>query len=211
MIKKKLIAVALCLVVVGGAFAGCSKKDDTSSSTSTEATTEAGKLKPYTIKWYTIGTPAKDLPEVNAEVNKYLKGKINATVEMVQFDWGDYETKMNVKINSGEKFDLAFTNGATYKMNAKKGAFVEITDLMAKYGKDMTKLIDPNFIAGNKIDGKLYAVPNNKEIGQQSVFRFNDKYVEKYKINKYNNNNKCIQMAMEWSREPKVKINISPQ
>ncbi len=53
---------------------------------------------------------------------------------------------------------------------------------MAKYGKEMTKLIDPDFISGNMIDGKLYGVPNNKEIGQQSVFRFNKKYVDKYKI-----------------------------
>ena len=184
--KKKLIAITLSLVLVGGLLGGCGKKD--TKATASDKTTDVAKLKPYAIKWYTIGTPQKDIGLVNAEVNKYLKGKINATVEMVQFDWGDYETKMNVKINSGEKFDLTFTNGATYKLNAKKGAFLEINDLMDKYGKDITKLIDPNFISGNKIDGKLYAVPNNKEIGQQNVFRFNKKYVDKYKIDvtKYN-------------------------
>lgn len=183
MIKKKLIAVALCLVVVGGAFAGCAK-NDTKSASSSDVTTDVSKLKPYTIKWYTIGTPQKDLAEVNVAVNKYLKEKINADIQITQFDWGDYEPKMNVKVNSGEKFDLAFTCSwsLNYKLNAKKGAFLELNDLMDKYGKEMTKLIDPNFISGNKIDGKLFAVPNNKEIGQQSVFRFNKKYVDKYNI-----------------------------
>ena len=180
--KKKLIALALCLVVVGGSFGGCGKKDVGSTASSSDGITDASKLEPYTIKWYTIGTPQKDMEEVNAEVNKYLKEKINADIQITQFDWGDYETKMNVKINSGEKFDLAFTYSANYKLNAKKGAFMELSDLMDKHGKDITKLINPNFISGNKIDGKLYAVPNNKEIGQQSVFRFNKKYVDKYNI-----------------------------
>jgi len=189
--KKKLIAIVLSLVVVGGLFGGCGKKEAASTaSSSSDGTTDVAKLEPYTIKWYTIGTPQKDLAAVNLEVNKYLKEKINADIEITQFDWGDYEQKMNVKINSGEKFDLAFTCSwaLDYKTNAKKGAFLAVDDLMDKYGKDITKLIDPNFISGNKIDGKLYAVPNNKEIGQERVFRFNKKYVDKYNIDvtKYN-------------------------
>ncbi len=118
--KKKLMALVLSLVVSVGLFSGCGKKEATSTPTSSDGTTDVAKLEPYKIKWYTIGTPQKDTAEVLTEVNKYLKKKINATVEMTQFDWGDYETKMNVKINSGEKFDLTFTNGATYKLNAKK-------------------------------------------------------------------------------------------
>ena len=177
MIKKRLAATLLGFAFTASLFAGFTTKVAKSS-------VDPSKLAPCTLTYYTIGTPQKDLDIVSAAASKYLKQKINATLKIVQFDWGDYETKMNVKLNSGEKFDLCFTCSwaLNYNKNARKGAFMDLTSLMAKYGKDMTKLINPNFIKGNKIDGKLYAVPVNKEIGQQPVFRFNKKYVDKYKI-----------------------------
>lgn len=177
--NKKIMASALSVAMLSAAFTGMNV------NTATAAT----KLKPVTLKWYTIGAPMKDLPLVNKAINKYLKSKINAQVQITQFDWGDYEQKMNVKINSGENFDLCFTCSwsLNYKQNAKKGAFKDVTALVNKYGKDMLKVINPNFIKGNKVEGPkgtegLYAVPNNKEIGQQSVFRFNKKYVDKYHL-----------------------------
>ena len=34
------------------------------------------------LKWYTIGPEPKDLKVVQEEANKYLKDKINATIDM---------------------------------------------------------------------------------------------------------------------------------
>ncbi|OPJ64596.1 ABC transporter substrate-binding protein [Clostridium oryzae] len=175
---KKIICTVLSVLMAGAVITGCGKKDSGTASKSD------GKLKPYTIKFYQIGTPQKDTSDVIKAANKYLKKKINATLDFQFIDWGDYTSKMQVMINSGEKFDIAFTCSWAndYVSNAKKGAFLALDDLMDKYGKDMKQVIDPKLLSSNKVNGKLYAVPANKEIAQQRVFRFNDKYVQKYHI-----------------------------
>lgn len=177
---KKVLALTLGVVLTSSVvFTGCGKK-----AQETAATADASKLKPYELTWYTIGTPAKDLDLVSEEISKYTKEKINATVKMKQIDWGDYNKKMQVIISSGQPFDICFTCSWAndYIQNATKGAFVELNDLMDKYGKETKAAINPAFIEGAKINGKLYAVPANKELGKQSVWRFNKKYVDKYNI-----------------------------
>ncbi|KZE51601.1 ABC transporter substrate-binding protein [Rossellomorea marisflavi] len=91
---------------------------------------------------------------------------------------------MQVITTSGENYYIAFTSSwaNNYALNARKGAFLGLNDLMDKYGKDMKKLIDPAFLEGAQIDGELYAVPANKEVGQQAVLSFNNELVKKHNL-----------------------------
>ncbi|MFZ7946920.1 ABC transporter substrate-binding protein [Neobacillus sp. 19] len=173
---KKKLAVLLALVLsLGTILAACSSNKDTS------AADKGGKKgEPYEIKWYTIGTPQKDTDKVFAEVNKYTKKKINATVKMTQIDWGDWAQKSQVMINSGEPFDIIFTNGTDYVQNSQKGAFLAIDDLLNKEGKDVKQAINPALLEGIKVNGKIYGVPTNKEAARQTVYTFNKRLVEKY-------------------------------
>ncbi|KAA8748246.1 ABC transporter substrate-binding protein, partial [Pseudomonas koreensis] len=66
--------------------------------------------------------------------------------------------------------------------NARKGAFLELDDLLAENGQDLTKTIDPAFLSGSKVDGHNYGIPANKELPQQEVWRFNQMLVDKYKL-----------------------------
>ncbi|MGG4482502.1 ABC transporter substrate-binding protein [Paenibacillus illinoisensis] len=134
--------------------------------------------------WYTIGTPQKDVNKVMEEVSKYTKEKINATVTMKMVDWGDYPQKMQVNVASGEPMDILFTSsgGFDYVQNARKGAFLELDELLPKYGKDLMDTIDPAFLSGSKVDGHNYGIPANKELPQQEVWRFNKTLLDKYKL-----------------------------
>ncbi|WP_028593884.1 ABC transporter substrate-binding protein [Paenibacillus assamensis] len=177
---KKLLMMTFCLVMVASlVLTGCgSKKEATGGST--EGTAE----KPVELIWYTIGTPQKDVDKVMAKVSEYTKEKIGVTVKMKMYDWGEYNEKMQVIANSGEPYDIAFTASWAfdYVTNAKKGAFLALDELMATKGQDITKNVHPSFLEGAKIDGKTYAIPVNKELPAQKVFRFNKKYVDKYGI-----------------------------
>ena len=64
---------------------------------------------------------------------------------------------MNVIISSGENYDIAFANN--YVINAQKGAYADLTELYKKEGKDLYKALDPAYIKGNTVNGKIYAVP----------------------------------------------------
>ncbi|MFP5108788.1 ABC transporter substrate-binding protein [Neobacillus sp. C211] len=172
--KKKLGIILASVLAAGTLLSACTSKDSATSE-------KGGKNgEPYEIKWYTIGTPQKDTEKVFAEVNKYTKKKINATVKMTQIDWGDWDQKSQVMINSGEPFDIIFTNGTSYVQNAQKGAFTDIDDMLGKEGKELKETLNPALLEGIKVNGKIYGVPTNKEAARQSVYTFNKRIVDKY-------------------------------
>ncbi|AYE33953.1 ABC transporter substrate-binding protein [Clostridium septicum] len=173
---KKLLALAACATLTTTTLlTGCGNSGSESGKKGNE---------PVTLTWYTIGQEPKDLQMVEDEVNKYLEEKINAKVDMKFIDYGDYNQKMSVIVNSGENFDLAFTCSwaGDYLGNSRKGAFLELNDYLETIGKDMKEAIDERFWDGATIDGKIYAVPNQKEISTAPMWAFTKEYVDKYNI-----------------------------
>lgn len=174
--NKKIAIFLVLLLSVTTFLTACSGKG---SSNEEKADKGDGTVE---LTWYMIGTPQKDINKVMDKVNEYTKEKINTTVNMKQIDWGDYDKKMQVMIASGEPFDIAYTAGGNYVLNAQKGAFTDLNELLDTHGKELKAALDPAFIEGAKIDGKLYGIPSNKEVGQQSVYVFNKSLVDKYKM-----------------------------
>ncbi|MBR2569713.1 MAG: ABC transporter substrate-binding protein [Paenibacillus sp.] len=172
--KRTLLLTLVMMLVSSMMLAACGGKDSGSATSKDE--------KPVELIWYTIGTPQRDLNEVLQKVNEYTKEKINATINMKMLDWGDYDQKMQVISASGEPYDIAFTSswGFNYVTNAQKGAFYKLNDLLDEHGQDLKNVIHPSFLEGAKINGELYAIPVNKELPAQRVFRFNDTLVKKY-------------------------------
>ena len=66
--------------------------------------------------------------------------------------------------------------------NARKGAFLELNDYLETTGKDMKAAIDKRFWDGATIDGKIYAVPNQKELSTAPMWVFTKEYIDKYNI-----------------------------
>lgn len=173
---KKRVSLLMMLVFATVALFG--------GITTAYGKTTAKAAAPVELTWYTIGTPPKDLGKVNDAVNKYLQTKLGITVNMKYFDWGDYSNKMEVIINSGENFDICFSCSWAndYLSNVRKGAFVPLDSLLAKYGQGTLKAIDPGFWDGVKVNGKTYAIPTNKELPMAPSWVFNKALVDKYKI-----------------------------
>lgn len=170
--KKRLFLLVVFVLTIGLVLSACSDSGKKSSKDKKDDS--------YEIKWYTIGTPQKDTDKVFEKVNEYTKEKINATVNMTQIDWGDYEEKMQVIISSGEKFDLAFTNGTDYIQDSLKGAFEPVDDLLDSHGEELKEVLHPDLVEGASINGELFGIPSNKEVGRQTVFTFNKRLVEEY-------------------------------
>lgn len=169
---KKLIALATTALVGASIFSGC-------SNTATSKNSDV-----VTLKWYTIGAEPKDLQLVEDEANKYLEEKIGVNIDMNFIDYGEYSQKLGVIINSGEAYDLAFTCSwaGDYLGNARKGAFLDLTSYLDTTGSEMKEAIDQRFWNGAKVDGGIYAVPNQKEISTAPMWVFTKEYVDKYNI-----------------------------
>lgn len=125
-----------------------------------------------TLKMIMLGGKPIDHDMVFTEINKILKEKINATVEVEYLDWSDWQQKYPLKFAASEDFDIAYTaNWAYYNDQALKGGFMEITeDMLKKYAPMTWEAMNPAAWDQAKVNGKLYMVPhNNTEIIDKAI------------------------------------------
>jgi putative aldouronate transport system substrate-binding protein len=176
---KKIIGI---LAAVSLVFAVSACNSNNNNVNSNDPSTDA----PYEIQWYFVGNTSgqNDIASVQAEVNKYLKEKINATVSMNSMDFATYENRINMMLAGNEPLDLMFTTSwcANYGLNAAKNAFLPLNGLLAQYAPKTKALLGDEFLKGPEIDGKLYAVPANKDKAHNWGFVYRKDLAEKHGI-----------------------------
>ncbi|GJM75216.1 hypothetical protein HMSSN036_74320 [Paenibacillus macerans] len=129
--------------------------------------------KEVTLKMILLGSKPTDYEEVFGELNKLLKEKINATVEVEFLDWSDWSQKYPLKFAANENFDIAYTaNWALYNDQVLKGGFLELTDeMLQKYAPKTWEAMPQTSWDQAKVGGKLYMIPNNnREVTDKVVF-----------------------------------------
>lgn len=171
---KKYALASASLVTIGATLAACGNLTGNSQKA---ATSEDGKP---IIKMYQIGDKPDNLDELLENANKIIEEKVGAKLDIQYLGWGDYDKKMNVIISSGENYDIAFAKN--YVINAQKGAYADLTDLYKKEGKDLYAALDPAYIKGNTVNGKIYAVPVAANVASAQNFAFNGPLLSKYGI-----------------------------
>lgn len=127
---------------------------------------------------YQVGEKPDNFDKLMEIANARIKEKTGATLDLQYIGWGDWDDKMSTIIASGENYDIAFANN--YVVNSQKGAFADLTELMPKYAKETYDNLDPAYIKGNTINGKLYAFPVDANVYAQQMLSFNMDLVKKY-------------------------------
>lgn len=91
---------------------------------------------------------------------------------------------MRSVINTGSEWDLAFSSSWSldYLENAERGAYLALDGLLDQYGRELLDGIDQRFWKAARINGKIYGIPSEKEIGNMPVWVFTKEYVDKYDI-----------------------------
>ncbi|WP_240941368.1 ABC transporter substrate-binding protein [Paenibacillus sp. HB172176] len=164
----------IILISLGLLAAGCSwLRSNESASTMPE---ERESMDPgldtanqvYTLKLVYTGLKQKDEALVEAAINNYLTGKLEARLDLMPIDWGQWDDRVNLLIASREKIDILFTaQWNKHGVNVAKGAFVELSGLLKQYGQGILDSLNPIFLEGSQIDGGNYGVPTNKELASQ--------------------------------------------
>ncbi|WPC19925.1 ABC transporter substrate-binding protein [Pediococcus inopinatus] len=165
----KLLLTGVALMGVALSVAGCSSKqaDDNSGGTKT-------------LTMYQIGEKPKNYDTLIKKANKTIEKKYNAKLKINYIGYGDYAQKMAVIVSSGEAYDIAKADN--YTLNAQKGAYADLTELLPKYASKAYKNLDSAYIKGNKVNGKLYALPVNANVSTTETIAFNKYYLDKYDI-----------------------------
>jgi putative aldouronate transport system substrate-binding protein len=170
-IKKKrgssLLASSLVLAA-GIGVAGCS--EDISAPLPQGAhnpaavqSGEADTSKEVKLKLILLGPRPADFDEVYGEVNKIMKQKINATLDVSFIEWGDYQQKYPLLFAANEEFDLVLSAPwLFYAQQATKNGFYEITEDMLKKYAPATLAKQPKIAWDQaRVNGKIYMVPNH--------------------------------------------------
>ena len=112
--------------------------------------------------------------------NKIVEKEIGARIDIKFIAQGDFEQKMQLKMASNDKFDLCFTGFVNKYSKAAKLGGLEPLDELLKQTPDLVAAVPEFFWEAAKIDGKIYAVPN-----QQIVATSFAPFVQKDLADKY--------------------------
>ena len=166
--KKKLLCAALCLTMTAGLLlSGCSGSGKTESTkgaasgSATDAGADDGET--YTVVMGYIGDSLADEAKIEEEINKILEPALNAKIDLRPYSWGTYTQELQLTLSGDEKLDIVpiiVSNAAGYVSN---GQVVDLTDLIEKYGTNIKKYIDGDFIKSPNIGGFTYGVTSMRE------------------------------------------------
>ncbi|TXK78376.1 extracellular solute-binding protein [Paenibacillus sp. N3.4] len=136
----------------------CGSKNDVNTSSSPSASDGGPKpaLKAL-MRWQKEDYNTYPISKVLEEKTGY-----KVTYDMLPVD--KPEDKLNLLIASAEPYDMITANGeggfkALYADYAKKGALVDLTPLIEKYGPNIKASLSPESLEAVKVDGKIYAIP----------------------------------------------------
>lgn len=185
--KKKILGLFTVSVLGISMLAGCGGNSAAMSNKETKVTEAkeetAADGEVVTIKWIQVGN---GMPENYdswlQQLNPYLEEKIGVNVEMEIVPWGDWDKRRSVIVNSGEKFDILFTDMNRYNSEVNTGAFLDITDLLKEKTPDLYQMVPEDYWKATSIGGKVYAVPTYKDSSSSQYFIWDKAIADKYKI-----------------------------
>ena len=184
---KKSIAMVLAVMMAVGLFAACGIRIPGAGGSVDPAVTQSADpvgTEPDdgipTLIWYQVGggQPA-NYASWQAKVNAYLEEKIGVHLDVRVGSWRDWENLRSVVVQTGESYDLMFTDMSSYASDVMMGAFADITDLMAEV-PGLTDLIPEMYLNACKIGGKLYGIPCYKDSSMTNFFVWTKSDVEVY-------------------------------
>lgn len=163
---QKLICLLLVFAFLFSVCVGCKRPDDLDPN----KVYEDDLTQPHTIKYYMPnvgGTGVNlipDLPKVVVELNKILKEKINAEIQIVSYGYNDYSTKMQGIIGAGVEFDICYTAPTLnhYFLNIQRQAFLPLDTLLPTYAPTAYAMFEEDIWNQTKVDGHIYGVINRQ-------------------------------------------------
>ncbi|MEK3722668.1 ABC transporter substrate-binding protein [Paenibacillus sp. FSL H8-0034] len=178
-IKRITGITAGTILLAGSVLSGCQSGGTKPSS---HAVQPEGK--PEKLVWYVRSSEPKNSQAVLNKANERIQEKINATLEMKFINPGDYDSKMQLVMSSGEAYDLAFTSAwaNSYVNNVNRGAYIPLDAMIENY-PGLKAMMRKEIWDAVKINGKMYGMPNNQIMASQDGIWFKKDIAEKHGIN----------------------------
>ncbi|UKS26910.1 extracellular solute-binding protein [Paenibacillus sp. HWE-109] len=168
---KKMLALLPVSALLLGALAGCGSDSNkvsqsASPAASTAAATPSGPPVTLTVEVFDRGVQGQ--PDLNNNtwtryINDNFGKQNNAIVKFVLVPRSQEIDKLNVLMAAGEAPDISFTyDSPTVSRYAKVNGIVQLNDLLAKHGKELTNYLGKTVLSYGLFDGKQMAIPSKR-------------------------------------------------
>lgn len=153
---KKTICLLLTASLVIGVLAGCGKKQ-TDEVTKQQSETAAPLSAEKPMLKMLMGF--RNFDPNNYPVATMLEQKTGYKVQYEMLPLEGANDKLNLLMANKEPYDILKLSRDQYMKLAVEGALEPLDDLVKNYGKTLMAVNDPEAIESTKVDGKLYAIP----------------------------------------------------
>lgn len=180
---KRIIALfCLCLLCL---LTSCSSKQAAESSKATPVeenvasseTSETDGKEPVNLIWWTYDADFKkdDLAEIMQKANEISAEKIGVTVDLKYKN----DEQLSLDLNTGEYYDMIFSCSwcNDFDGNARKGYYYDLTDIVKEKTPELYAAVDPWWDPAT-VDGRIYGVPELKDLGAEVFFILNQDFFE---------------------------------
>ena len=164
--KKRIIASLLALSMAAALFTGCSssekKADDKQKATEDQA---ADEDYPVIKMAYSVVFPSPDEEAIEEELNKILREKAHAEVDLVGIEFGNWATQLNLMLTGGGDDSLDLFNSFWYTSVSNlvaNGQVMELDGLLESEGSEITDLFADGmeqYLKCGEVNGKQYGIP----------------------------------------------------
>lgn len=167
---KKIVAFALCSIMVTTLLAGCggssSDTGDSVSDTGATASTDSGDYPTVVLAFMNWTGPPAGIDRIEEKISEYTRETVGANVQLEIMDAASYNQNLTLMLSSGEQVDIfnAISIGYTSSVNKGYTLDLEEDDLIATHGADILTTLDADYINACRIDGILYGLPNQRDM-----------------------------------------------
>lgn len=146
---KRVIALAVSLIMALGLLAGCAKGKVTVG--------EDAKL-----LWYARINKQASNDAVFQRADEMAREKLGIGLDVVALD--DYHNKIQIINASGEDYDIVYTSSVVnnYYKNVADGNLLELDDLLPEYAPKLYKMFGGDIWDAIRVEGKIYGVVNQQ-------------------------------------------------
>lgn len=164
---RRLLSLALALVFSLGFFAASAEGADAFANE-------------YNLDiWYYNYNTVDDVDMISAALSELTKPILNAAVTLHPIQAGQWTEKFNLALASGEKMDMAHSNGSAFLNYVASEAFISINPYL-DYAKDALEVLGEDYAMGCAVNGELYGLAVNKEKARSNGYIFKKELVDKY-------------------------------
>ncbi len=152
--KQKLLQTLLASTIVISLLAGCGGAPSSSSDGSSEAA--GGELEGDITFWHSFTQGAR-MDAIQEAADKFMEANPGVTISIETFSWGDFNTRWNAGITTGDLPDMSTAQGTGEVIEMENAGVIRpVDDMIDNIGRDR---FSQNALADMTADDATYGVP----------------------------------------------------